>query len=107
MYSREQVQEWIQWSRESLPETGDCPMLTVAKIERTACPWQEGIYSEFTDSDKGSRESLLTWFENHLSRDPADVSSRFTALNLHYALSTHANDDSEMQTYYDVTGVDH
>ena len=107
MYSREQVQEWIQWSRESLPETGDCPMLTVAKIERTACPWQEGIYSEFTDSDKGSRESLLTWFENHLSRDPADVSSRFTALNLHYALSTHANDDSEMKTYYDLTGVDH
>ena len=107
MYRGEQVQEWIKWSRESLSETGDYPMLNVAEITGTSCPWQEGIYSDFTDSDKGSRDKLLTLFENHLSRDPADVSSRFTALNLHYALSTHANDDSEMQTYYDVTGVDH
>ena len=107
MYRSEQVQEWIQWSRESLPETGDYPMLYVAEIKGTTCPWQEEIYSDFTYSDKGSREKLLTLFENHLSRDPTDVSGRFTALNLHYALSTHANDDSEMQTYYDVTGVDH
>ena len=107
MYRREQVQEWIKWSRESLPETGDYPMLNVATIKGTTCPWREGIYSEFTDSDKGSREKLLTLFENHLSRDPADVSSRFTALNLHYALSTHANDDSDLKSYYDLTGVDH
>ena len=107
MYRREKVQEWIKWSRESLPETGDYPMLYVAEIKGTTCPWQEEIYSDFTYSDKGSREKLLTLFENHLSRDPTDVSGRFTALNLHYALSTHANDDSEMQTYYDVTGVDH
>ena len=107
MHRREQVQEWIKWSRESLPETGDYPMLNIAKIKGTECPWQQNIYSDFPDSDKGSREKLLTLFENHLSRDPADVSSRFTALNLHYALSTHANDDSEMKVYYDLTGVDH
>ena len=107
MHRREQVQEWIKWSRESLPETGDYPMLNVAEIKGTTCPWQEEIYSDFTYSDKGSREKLLTLFENHLSRDPADLSSRFTALNLHYALSTHANDDSEMKSYYDLTGVDH
>ena len=107
MYRREKVQEWIKWSRESLPETRDYPMLNVAEINGTTCPWQEEIYSDFTYSDKGSREKLLTLFENHLSRDPADVSSRFTALNLHYALSTHANDDSEMKSYYDLTGVDH
>ena len=82
-------------------------MLNVARIKGTECPWQENIYSDFPDSDKGSREELLRLFENHLSRDPADVSGRFTALNLHYALSTYANDDSEMNTYYDVTGVDH
>ena len=107
MYRREQVQEWIKWSRENLPETGDYPMLNVAEIKGTTCPWQEEIYSDFTDSDKGSRDKLLTLFENHLSRDPADVSSRFTALNLHYALSTHANDDSDMKSYYHLTGVDH
>ena len=107
MYRREKVQEWIKWSRESLPETRDYPMLNVAEINGSKCPWQEEIYSDFTYSDKGSREKLLTLFENHLSRDPADVSSRFTALNLHYALSTHANDDSDMKTYYDLTGVDH
>ena len=107
MYRREQVQEWIKWSRESLPETGDYPMLNVAEIKGTTCPWQEEIDSDFKDSDKGSRDKLLTFFENHLSRDPADVSSRFTALNLHYALSTHANDDSDMKSYYDLTGVDH
>ena len=107
MYRREQVQEWIKWSRESLPETGDYPMLNVAEIKGTMCPWQTEIYSDFTDSDKGSRDKLLTLFENHLSRDPADVSSRFTALNLHYALSTHANDDSDLKSYYDLTGVDH
>ncbi|MXZ55180.1 MAG: hypothetical protein F4Z14_03315, partial [Gammaproteobacteria bacterium] len=106
MYPRERVQEWIQWSRESLPETGDYPMLNVAEIKGTTCPWQEEIYSDFRKSDRESREKLLTLFENHLSRDPADVSSRFTALNLHYALSTHANDDPEMNTYYEVTGVD-
>lgn len=107
MYPREQVQEWIQWSRESLPNTGHYPMLNVAEIKGTTCPWREEIYTDFTYSDKRAREKLLTLFENHLSRDPADVSSRFTAVNLHYALSTHANDDSEMKTYYDVTGVDH
>ena len=107
MHRREQVQEWIKWSRESLPETGDYPMLNVAEIKGTTCPWQEEIYSDFTNSDKGSRDKLLTLFENHLSRDPADVSSRFTALNLHYALSTHANDDSDLKSYYDLTGVDH
>ena len=107
MHRREQVQEWIKWSRESLPETGDYPMLNVAKIKGTTCPWQEEIYSDFTNSDKGSRDKLLTLFENHLSRDPADVSSRFTALNLHYGLSTHANDDSDRKVYYDLTGVDH
>ena len=107
MHRREQVQEWIKWSRESLPETGDYPMLNVAKIKGTTCPWQEEIYSDFTNSDKGSRDKLLTLFENHLSRDPADVSSRFTALNLHYGLSTHANDDSDRKVYYDQTGVDH
>ena len=107
MYSREQVQEWIQWSRESLPETGDYPMLDVAEINGTACPWQEGIYDEFTHSDRGSRDKLAALFAIHLSRDSADMNSRFTALNLHYALSTYANDDSEMKTYYDLTGVDH
>ena len=108
MYRREQVQEWIQWSRESLPETGDYPLLDVAKIKGTTCPWQEKIDSDFRYfDDKGSREKLLTLFENHLSRDPADVSSRFTALNLHYVLSTHANDDSDMKSYYDQTGMDH
>ena len=107
MHRREQVQEWIKWSRESLPETGDYPMLNVAEIKGTMCPWQTEIYSDFTDSDKGSRDKLLTLFENHLSRDPADVSSRFTALNLHYGLSTHANDDSDRKVYYDLTGVDH
>ena len=107
MYPRKQVQEWIKWSRESLPETGDYPMLDVAKIKGTECPWQQNIYSDFPNSDKGSRQQLLTLFENHLSRDPADVSSRFTALNLHYALSTHANDDSEMKGHYDFMGVDH
>ena len=107
MYRREKVQEWIQWSRENLPQTGDYPLLNVAEIEGTTCPWQEEIYSDFTYSDEGSREKLRTLFEHHLSRDPADVSSRFTALNLHYALSTHADDDSEMNTYYDITGVDH
>ena len=107
MYRGEKVQEWIQWSRENLPETGDYPLLNVAEIEGTTCPWQEEIYSDFTYSDEGSREKLRTLFEHHLSRDPADVSSRFTALNLHYALSTHADDDSEMNTYYDITGVDH
>ncbi len=107
MYSRELIQEWIQWSRASLPETGDYPMLDVAELNGTACPWQEGIYDEFTHSDRGSREKLAALFAIHLSRDPADVSSRFTALNLHYALSTHANDDSEMKSYYDLTGVDH
>ena len=107
MYRREKVQEWIQWSRENLPETGDYPLLNVAEIEGTTCPWREEIYSDFTYSDEGSREKLRTLFEHHLSRDPADVSSRFTALNLHYALSTHADDDSEMNTYYDITGVDH
>ena len=107
MYRNEQVQEWIKWSRENLPETGDYPLLNVSEIEGTTCPWREEIYSEFTYSDEGSREKLRTLFEHHLSRDPADVSSRFTALNLHYALSTHADDDSEMNTYYDITGVDH
>ena len=108
MYRGEQVQEWIQWSRESLPETGDYPLLDVAKIKGTTCPWQEKIDSDFRYfDDKGSREKLLTLFENHLARDPADVSSRFTALNLHYALSTHANDDSDKKTDYDLTGVDH
>ena len=82
MHRREQVQEWIKWSRESLPETGDYPMLNIAKIKGTECPWQQNIYSDFPDSDKGSRDKLLTLFENHLSRDPADVSGRFTALNL-------------------------
>ena len=106
MYRREQVQEWIKWSRESLPETGDYPLLNVAKIKGTKCPWQEEIYSDFPYSDKGSRDKLLTLFENHLSRDPADVSSRFTALNLHYALSAHANDDSDLKSYYYLTGVD-
>ena len=107
MHRREQVQEWIKWSRESLPETGDYPMLNIAKIKGTTCPWQEEIYSDFPDSDKGSRDKLLTLFENHLSRDPVDMSSRFTALNLHYALSTHANDDSDIKSYYDYIGVDH
>lgn len=82
-------------------------MLNVARIKGTECPWQENIYSDFPDSDKASREKLLTLFENHLSRDPVDVSSRFTALNLHYALSTHANDDPEMKGHYDFVGVDH
>ncbi|MDE2755891.1 MAG: hypothetical protein OXI92_05005, partial [Acidobacteriota bacterium] len=107
MYSREQVQEWIQWSRESLPETADYPMLNVTTIKGTECPWQENIYSDFQDSDKGSRDKLLALFENCLSRDPADVSGRFTALNLHYALSTFANDDSELKNYFEVTGVHH
>ncbi len=107
MYSREQVQEWIQWSRDSLPETGDYPMLDVAEIKGTNCPWRENIYSDFQESDKGSRDKLLVLFENYLSRDPADVSGRFTALNLHYAFSTFANDDSELKNYFDVTGVHH
>ena len=107
MYRREQVQEWIQWSRESLPETGDYPMLDVAEIKGTDCPWQKNIYSDFQDSDKGSRDKLLALFENYLSRDPADVSGRFTALNLHYAFSTFANDNSELKNYFDVTGVHH
>lgn len=107
MYSRDQVQEWIQWSRESVPETADYPMLNVTTIKGTECPWQENIYSDFQDSDKASRDKLLTLFENQLSRDPADVSSRFTALNLHYAFSTFANDDSELNTYFNVASVDH
>ena len=107
MYSREQVQEWIQWSRDSLPETGDYPMLDVAEIKGTNCPWRENIYSDFQESDKGSRDKLLVLFEKYLSRDPADVSGRFTALNLHYAFSMHAIDDSEMKGHYDFLGVDH
>ena len=107
MYSTEKVQEWSQWSRESLPETGDYPLLDVAKINGTDCPWQENIYFDFQDSDKGSRDKLLALFENYLSRDPADVSGRFTALNLHYAFSMFANDDSELKTYFDVASVDH
>ena len=107
MYSRKQVQEWIQWSRDSLPETGDYPMLDVAEIKGTNCPWRENTYSDFQESDKGSRDKLLVLFENYLSRDPADVSGRFTALNLHYAFSMHAIDDSEMKGHYDFLGVDH
>ena len=107
MYSREQVQEWIQWSRESLPETGYYPLLDVSDIQRTTCPWQNEIYDAFSHSDKESREELFALFENQLSRDPADMSSRFTALNLHYALSTHANDNPELKGHYEYVGVDH
>ena len=82
-------------------------MLDVAGIKGTDCPWQENIYSDFQGSDKGSRDELLALFENFLSRDPGDVSSRFTALNFHYAFSTFAKDDSELKNYFEWTGVDH
>ena len=57
------------------------------EIKGVTCPWQEETYDLFDRSDGKSRNELLTLFEDQLSRNPGDISIRFTALNLHYALS--------------------
>ncbi len=87
MATKEQVQSWIQWSRYDLPRTGDYPKINIVEINRVTCPWQEGISDLFERSDRKSQGELLTLFEDQLSRDPGDISSRLTALSLHYALS--------------------
>ena len=84
---KEEVQAWIQWSGENLPRIGEYPKINSKEINGVTCPWQEEIYDLFERSDGKSRNELLTLFEDQLSRNPGDIGSRFTALNLHYALS--------------------
>ncbi len=106
---REQVQEWIEWSRQNLPETGHYPELDVTEIKGTECPWQGEIRSEFDEVGVGTTEGygrrqeivdeLLAVFEDQLSRDPGDVSIRFTALNLYYAVSRYERTPYDCSEY--------
>ena len=112
MTSRERVQEWIEWSRQNLPETEHCPELDVTEIKGAECPWwsweslyYRGSFGEgfFEESNREERDEFLILFEDQLSRDPGDVSIRFTALNFHCRLLFHY--DSNVKGFCDAVGI--
>jgi tetratricopeptide (TPR) repeat protein len=83
----EQIDSWITWSRENLPEKGDIPPLNWPEMK---IPWENcGLeFFDYADDDEsGYRRDLLRIIEGALTRDLRDLPVRFTALSIYYYLA--------------------
>lgn len=86
---RDEIQEWIEWSRQNLPAEGHIPKINAEQLE----PLFQGkdtlsmVFDYLTPGDHPSeREKLLAQFLDALSADPLDIPSRYTALVFYHAL---------------------
>jgi tetratricopeptide (TPR) repeat protein len=107
---REEIQEWIEWTRRNLPYEGDIPCLNWTGPEVKAAqsddmpseaknagteepPWSERI-TELLDGAaryenwEAPREVMLDVFVRTMMADLLDLAPRFTALHFYYSLAT-------------------
>jgi tetratricopeptide (TPR) repeat protein len=106
---RDEIEEWIEWTRASLPVEGDIPYLDwtgpeVKKLERDGAvsqsninereepPWNGAITDLLDESTLGSSaarsEGMLDMFVQAMSHSLLDLAPRFTALHFYYSLAT-------------------
>src|SRR5438093_5226171 len=88
------VKDWIQWSREHLPNAGDYPKIDDNKIDWV---WlnEVGLLVDWDGRSNISREELLDCFQAELAHNLGDVPARFTALHLYHALCRYESMFSE------------
>jgi len=107
---REEIQEWIEWTRRNLPYEGDIPCLNWTGPEVKAAqsddmpseaknagteepPWSERITelldeAALDENRKAPREVMLDVFVQTMMAELLDLAPRFTALHFYYSLAT-------------------
>src|SRR5437867_3105076 len=82
-YLREEIQDWINWSRENIAPMEDLPLTGNSEIDP---PWRDSALDFYRRYQVGSgfnEVSILSrLFESELAKNPTDTAIRFTALDL-------------------------
>ncbi len=94
---KEEVDSWIEWARDKLPDDGNVPPLFNGGLGGHPwwraigeVPWSSRFYDDwqYRDIDQDGLR-LLRAFEDFLVQDPPDLPTRFVALSVYYALAHH------------------
>jgi len=80
-----ELDAWVQWSRVNLSASADIPVISTEDLFARA-PWWEKWHTAF-QLVLDRRDEVVQYFADALAREPADIPTRFTALNLFLGFS--------------------
>ena len=89
MTTSEQVQSWINWTRNNMNVSEGFPRLTSVAI--IGHPWKDEPRDIGSFVDETYRHDSLAKFADLLTPDPGEFATRFTALHYYFTLSSRLN----------------